>query len=203
MMKGNRALDTLGRRLIYVGALAPLAMAAPVIASFFASDYDWVSQHMSELQLRGDAFSVIVHVSALLAGVALLSFALGVLLKGGPFTAFSAMAFGIGMVTNGVFPMGSPLHGFYGIAMFSVLTPALFVGEFAEASRSKSFRAYSYLTAVVSLAYLWMLVVGIEPAGTSGLTQRLGTLVGFVWYAVAARRIAKAEDGPECRSSFQ
>ncbi|MEO1553391.1 MAG: DUF998 domain-containing protein, partial [Pseudomonadota bacterium] len=158
-------------------------------ASFFASDYDWLSQHMSELQLRKDIFSLMVHGGAFVAGLALISFALGALLRGGIFTALTTLAFGIGMLANGIFPMGSPLHGLYGIAIFLILPPAIFVGEFRWACEQSWFRTYSYATAVASLAFMWLLLVGLEPASIRGLTQRVSTLISFSWFAVAAWQV--------------
>ncbi|MEM8635805.1 MAG: DUF998 domain-containing protein [Pseudomonadota bacterium] len=179
----------LSKQLMTIGAIAPIAMGAPIVASFFASDYSWLSQHMSELQLRKDMFSAVVHGGAFIAGVALLAFAIGALLSGGIFTAITTLAFGAGMMANGIFPMGSPLHGLYGIAMFLILTPPIFVGEFQTASEPRWFRNYSYATAIASLVYMWILLVGLDPEAYSGLTQRIGTLISFVWYAVAASRV--------------
>ena len=172
-----------------VGVIAPVAMLVPILASFFASDYDWLSQHMSELQLRKDAFSTLVHGGAFVSGLALTFFATGALLGGGTFTALTTLAFGIGMMANGVFPIGSPLHGLYGITIFLVLPPAIFVGEFQNASAPTWFRNYSFATAAASLAFIWFLLVGLEPDALRGLTQRISTLISFSWYAVAALRI--------------
>ena len=167
-------------------------MLTPIFASFFASDYNWLSQHMSELQLRKDGFSLAVHGGAFVAGLALSSFAIGAFLRRGFFTAITTLAFGIGMMANGIFPMGSPLHGLYGIAIFLILPPVIFVGEFQSASKPIWFRNYCYATAIASLTFMWLLLVGLEPAALRGLTQRMSTLVSFSWFAVAALQIRTA-----------
>ena len=40
-----------------------------------------------------------------------------------------AAAFGVGMMSNGILLIGSPLHGFYGLPIFSVLLPPAFTAE--------------------------------------------------------------------------
>ena len=42
--------------------------------------------------------------------------------------AFAAL-FGAAMLANGVFPTGNPLHGLYGLAIFSILVPVFYASE--------------------------------------------------------------------------
>lgn len=187
---GGLGLKVFPDLLIRQGVIAPLAMALPLILGFFVADYNSLSQHMSELQLRDPWIAWSVRAGAFIAGVSVCLFAIGCSVMHGKFrfsfTSLAAFAFGVGMISNGIFIIGSPLHGFYGLPIFLVLVPAFFVAEFHDIFPGKWFRDISLLTALLSLAYMWMLLVGFDPPEFRGLTQRAATMISFGWYALAA-----------------
>lgn len=188
------------RQAIFV----PLAMIAPILVGLFVADYNSVAQHMSELELRTDWIAWVVRFGAGVSGLSIMLFAVGCFLlpqentsgvdQGGgvrfSFTGLVAMLFGVGMVSNGVFIIGSPLHGLYGLPIFSVLVPAFFVAEYARTAAADIwptwFTGFSLLVALLALIYMWALLVGFDPAAYRGLTQRTSTLVSFGWYAAVA-----------------
>ncbi|MEM9170505.1 MAG: DUF998 domain-containing protein [Pseudomonadota bacterium] len=183
-------MSRLADALIRQAYIAPLAMLPPIVIGLFVADYNWLAQHMSELQLRAAPIAWTIRIGAATAGVSVFLFAVGCLfLRCGvqfSWTFLAAALFGAGMVGNGVFPIGSPLHGLYGLPIFMSLVPAFFVAEFPRAAPGGWFRHVSLASAFVSLAYLWGMLIGIEPEAYRGATQRAATLVTFGWYAAAA-----------------
>lgn len=171
--------------------IAPAAMLLPMAAGVITPEHNSLSQHMSALTLLDGWPPLAVTLGAGLCGLSLLLFAGGCLVLTGAlrwsYTALACLAFGLAMVFNALFPMGSPLHGLYGLAIFSVLVPAFFVAEFGQRYLQPWLVPFSLLISLLSLAYMWLLLVGLDPPETMGLTQRVFTLVSFGWYAVVAR----------------
>jgi hypothetical protein len=103
-----------------------------MVCGLLTPGYSSIGQHMSELEMLGGWTAAATRAGAMISGVAILAFALALVLhKPGrmPFTAFLAMVFGISMISNGVFTMGSPLHGLYAIGLTIILVPASFAAE--------------------------------------------------------------------------
>ena len=90
------------------------------------------------------------------------------------------------MLCNGIFTMGSPLHGLYGIGFFSILTPSLFIVELDAAKRTEAIATLSKWAAVITLFYLWLTITRFDPGGFHGLTQRLAVIPMFGWYSCAS-----------------
>lgn len=59
------------------------------------------------------------------------------------------MIFGVSMLTNGLCPMGHPMHGFYAIGIADIIAPAMSHIELSAWSANR--RAYA-VTTVVSIA---------------------------------------------------
>lgn len=172
----------------------PLIMIAPILLGLWVDDYDSLTQHMSELELRTGAVSWTVRISAFLSGASIFGFALGLLFddRRVPFAAtpWIAAAFGVGMMSNGVFIIGSPLHGLYGLPIFSVLLPLAFSAEYRTTwDLGAGFVRFSSWVAVLNLLYMWSLLVGFDPEDFRGLTQRAATVVMFGWFAFVPKRI--------------
>lgn len=172
--------------------LLPLVMIVPILLGLAVDDYDSLSQHMSELELRTGVVSWAVRISAFLAGASIAGFGLGLMLDERRVrfaaTPWIAIAFGIGMMSNGIFLIGSPLHGLYGLPIFSVLLPVAFSAEYREVWGLRAgFIRLSCWLAVLNLTYMWGLLVGFDPEGYTGLTQRLATVVMFGWFAFLPR----------------
>lgn len=154
--------------------------------------YSSVSQHLSELGLLGGLPARMEQAAGVISGGSILLFSAALLVEGRRFalTTLTSSLFGLSMVFNGIFPMGSPLHGLYGIGFFVVLTPLFFLldlGPKASVRIGWTSRAASLLT----LAYLWSMVAGLDPLPYHGLTQRLAIVPMFGWYTLAALELRR------------
>ncbi len=94
--------------------------------------YSSISQQLIELGLLSGYPAVLESIAGITVGASIILFSLTLI--GHPsgrftFTVATSVLFGVSMLFNGLFTMGSPLHGLYGIGFFTVLTPALFVAE--------------------------------------------------------------------------
>lgn len=170
-----------------------LAMGVLALAGLLVPGYSTLSQHMSELGLLHGWPRWVERSAAVISGAAILVFSLALLAHGSRFacSALTSLLFAACMISNGVFTMGNPLHGLYGIGMFSVLTPLLFISEYGPAG-SAWLRVASRAVSLIGVLYLWMMVCGFDPAAYRGLTQRLAALPAFAWYALAAIELRRA-----------
>jgi hypothetical protein len=86
-------------------------------------------------------------------------------------------------------------QGFF--AFVGILMPifsSFFVPNYSSLSQHMSemqvlphwFMQYSLFTGMISLFFMWILIVGIEPQEYMGLTQRISSIFSFGWFAVAA-----------------
>lgn len=164
------------------------AMLVPVVASWFVPGYSSVSQHMSELELLGGTVAVITRAAAIVSGASIILFALGLLgySRRYVFTAFASVVFGLSMISNGIFVMGSPLHGLYGIGLISILGPAFFVAESQGMGMEPRTSIWFLAASLLTLFYMWLLLVGLDPLQYHGLTQRLSVIIIFGWYSLAS-----------------
>ena len=164
------------------------AMLAPVIASWFVPGYSSVSQHMSELEMLGGPVAAITRVAAIVSGASIVLFAFGLLgySRRYAFTALASVVFGLSMISNGIFVMGSPLHGLFGIGLISVLSPAFFVAESQSMGMEPRTKVWFLAAALLTLLYMWLMFAGLDPLPYHGLTQRLAVIVMFGWYSLAS-----------------
>lgn len=183
--------------LVKAGAIAPAVMIIPMIAGLLVGEHNSISQHMSELQLLGGWPLWSVRISAFLAGFVIILFAIGcfIMKRGFSWTGLVALAFGAGMASNGIFIIGSPWHGLYGMPIFSLLVPAFFVAEYQVKLSWKPLVVLSLAASTLNLFYMWFLFVGLDPEAYRGLTQRVATLVMFGWFALAAFAVSQEERG--------
>lgn len=178
--------------LIRQAVVVPLgALLAAMLFALFQPDYVSLAQHLSELTLLDQPIAYVVRAAAILTGSSMLLFGIGVVAARTPrlwFTALAAVIGGASMISNGVYVMGSPLHGLYGIGFFMVLVPAFFAAEACRADDATCawMRRLSMAMAAFNLLYFWMMIAGLDPEGWHGLTQRLFMVVSFGWYSVAA-----------------
>lgn len=172
--------------LIKQAIVVPLgAMLVPILLAFFLPGYSSISQHISEVALLDHPIALVQRGAALITGVSITLFGTWLfLVKASNYTAVAAVLFGASMISNGVFVMGSPLHGLYGLGFFMVLVPAFFAAEVAPAN--SRLRSLSMFAALAIMSYLWLMISGFDPEAFRGLTQRVATLLIFGWYAVAS-----------------
>jgi len=177
--------------------VVPLAaMIVPMLVGLALPRYSSVSQQMSELEMYAPAADITTRIAAIVSGTSIVLFGMGLLRIGFRqfvFTALAAIVFGISMVSNGIFTMGGPLHGLYGIGIFCVVAPAFFAAEFRDSARSRTIGTLSMAIAVFSLLYNWMMIVHFDPAGFQGLTQRIFAIVAFGWYSIASYALLRSK----------
>jgi hypothetical protein len=185
---------TLKIALIRQAIVIPLgSMLVPILIAFTLPGYSSLSQHISEVALLDHPIALIQRLAALAAGISILLFSLGLFLwpiRGFGFSAFAAALFGASMISNGVFVMGSPLHGLYGMGLFMALVPAFFAAELRGALGAHPICKVSMAVAVFNLFYLWLMLSGFDPQEFRGMTQRAATVVIFGWYSLAAYSLA-------------
>jgi hypothetical membrane protein len=165
------------------------AMLALMLVGLTVPGYSSTSQQLSELGLLGGYPAVFESVSAIIVGVAIIIFSVALIRHPSgrfAFTVLTSSLFGISMLCNGIFRMGSPLHGLYGIGFFTILTPALFVAELHPNEQTKGISVTSKWAAVITLLYLWLTITGFDPKGFHGLTQRLAVIPMIGWYSYAS-----------------
>lgn len=181
-------LQNVSGMLIKQAMALPVFIIIPILFGFFANDYNSITQHMSEMTMDSRIANFIDKGSTVAAGVSVCLFGVGCLWWGGTlrwsFTMLVAVAGGMGMASNGVFEAGSPLHGLYGLPIFLVFVPAFFTTEFSVPTGKRWFRGLSLSISIVSLVYIWMLLVGLDPPEYRGLTQRIFSLLTFFWYSI-------------------
>ncbi|MGB3470987.1 MAG: DUF998 domain-containing protein [Erythrobacter sp.] len=176
---------TLSGRLIGQGWIAGAAMALMIGLSLLDPLHDPLTQHMSESIEGSWWLALAIRVLPGIMGVSIMLFGLGCIgrSRGWSWSGLAALLFGAAMLANGIFPAGNPLHGLYGLAIFSVLVPAFYVAEYRT---SRSIKQLSLAASFIALLYMWVLLVGLEPPEYRGVTQRIASLVSFGWFAVLA-----------------
>jgi len=159
------------------------------IAGFFAVDYSPIASHASVMTLQNGPAHIITNLAAWVSGLAIIIFGLGIWrLSGRVFAAGAAcwIVFGLSMLANGTWPMGSPLHGFYIIGIFNILAPALSCLDVRDHKLRAKLYGITIFVSLTSVLYLWILLNGFDPEGYSGLTQRMFGTINFLWPLVFA-----------------
>ncbi|WP_375067425.1 DUF998 domain-containing protein [Stenotrophomonas lactitubi] len=168
------------------------AMLALIAFAFTVPGYHSLSQHLSETGLMPGLPARAVQVGGLVSGSAIILFSLALLAYGRRFalTVLTSSLFGVSMVSNGVFTTGSPMHGLYGIGIFSILTPLLFLAELGPQASTRM-AWFARASSLLGMAYLWLMMSGFDPEPYRGLTQRLALLPAFGWYTLAALELRR------------
>jgi len=162
------------------------------IGGWLSPGYSPMAQQASELTLVGGAPRVMVDLAAIGTGVFLMIFGVGLWKISGKPIAFGALAwilFALSMASNGVWVMGSPMHGAYGLGLIVMVAPAL--SMFEARGLSQDGRIY-WITGIVSflgIFYFWLNVLGFDPMHYRGFTQRIYAILTLLWPAWAANRL--------------
>ncbi len=172
----------------YQGALIPVWGIALLSVGFLTPGHDSISQHLSVIGLNPAPWSVILQVISIGLGVSvcLYSISASYVLKKFAWLTLPSLAFGVAMIFNGLYKMGSPLHGLYGMAFFSPMVPILFALEFKHKINSNNFVVYSIITSLIGMIYMWLMLTQLDPHGYIGLTQRIFIMAITMWYGIAA-----------------
>ncbi len=183
-------LDKKERVLLAAGLLPlPWFLIWTSIAGAIVPGYSAISQHASELTLLPGAPHVLVDIAAIGCGVAFIAFAIGMWLESGRAVAFGALMWslwGLSMVSNGVWVMGSPLHGLYAIGLATLIAPALSMLETRRLRDDKLAYAVTVFVSIGGVVYFWMRLVGADAPSVRGLTQRIFASINSLWPATMA-----------------
>jgi len=168
------------------------AMLALIAFAFTVPGYHPVSQHLSEMGLMPGLPAKAVQVGPMVSGSAILLFSLALLAQSRRFalTALTSTLFGVAMLSNGLFTIGSPMHGLHAIGIFSILTPLLFLAELGPQASTRM-AWFARASSLLGMAYLWLMMSGFDPEPYRGLTQRLALLPAFGWYTLAALELRR------------
>ncbi|MEM0519389.1 DUF998 domain-containing protein [Aequorivita flava] len=182
--------------LIKQAKFIPLLFFVPVtIAGFLVPSYSMIKQQGSEITLTTYKTAIfILESGALLSGLSGILLALGIMLKYKRFYLSSVIliVFSISMISNGLFPMGSPMHGFYGIGLSLMLLPFISCYELKNEMVRKTFFKISIISGFVMFIYFWSTIVGLDPQDYQGLTQRIAAIFMFGWIAYLAYELEKS-----------
>jgi hypothetical membrane protein len=177
--------------LIKQALLLPLYFFVPVlIAGILTADYSAISQHASEITLTDNLTAItVLNTGAILTGLSCILLSIGLIRvskKRSLLSAILLLIFGISMISNGLYPMGNPMHGFYGIGLSMMILPFVSCYEFKGSSIDKKYFPITIIAGLVIFIYFWSMLVGLDPAEYRGLTQRIASVVIFGWVAYLA-----------------
>lgn len=186
-------------RLISQSWIAALAMIVMVALSLFDPLHDPLTQPMSELASGSPWAAIAVRVLPAITGLSIIAFGLGCFGRGSVWSGVTGTLLGAGMLANGIFPTGNPLHGLYGLAVFSVLVPVFYA---SEAPVTPAVRQLSFAASFLALLYMWGMLTGLEPEAFRGVTQRVFSLIAFGWFILPARLRVAAPPTRRARAYF-
>lgn len=179
------------RRVLLAAGLVPLPwfLMWSLVAGALEPGYSAISQHASELTVRPGLPHTLLNVAAIGSGLGFAVFAIGLWLESGRRLAVGALCwlvFGISMISNGVWPMGNPLHGLYILGLSNLIAPSLSLLELDRLRDNKLAYGLTAFVSVAAVLYLWMNLNGLDPPSYRGLTQRIFSSINSLWPAVVA-----------------
>jgi hypothetical protein len=163
-----------------------------------APHYHPLAQQASELGLVGGLPNLMLAIAAIGSGLAFVAFGAGLWLETGRRVTFGAGAwavFGVAMISNGVWRMGGPLHGLYGIGIINVIAPGLACAECERLSGNRFVLRATVVVSLASIFYLWLNLAGYDPWALRGLTQRVFSTVNSGWPAAVAYALIRGAAG--------
>lgn len=181
--------------LIKQALIIPVVFFIPVfIAGFLTDGYNLVEQHASEITLTDfDTAKAVINSGAILTGLSCIVLGIGIFLNFKKFliTSILLVIFGLSMMSNGLYPMGTIMHGFYGIGLTLMILPFIACYELKNENIKQRFFQVSLLCGFVIFLYLWSMLVGLDPTNFRGLTQRIASIFIFGWIAYLAYELNK------------
>lgn len=155
--------------------------------------YSAIRQQASEMTLVSNPLVVgLVNAGVILVGVSIIVFAIGMVRRFGMGVVLSSLllaVFGVSMVANGIWKMGGPMHGLYGIGLFVVLAPLQLAYEMKGRKLTPDFFRFAIAVSLLWMTYMWASVAGMDPEGLRGLTQRVVAGVFLLWLGFVSRRV--------------
>lgn len=176
--------------LIKQAKILPLLFFVPLyISASMVDGYSHIKQHGSEITISGfDTAKMLLNSGAILSGISCVILALGILINFRKYFITSALLtlFGISMVSNGIYPMGTMMHGIYGMGLVLMILPFVACYELKNEGLNRSFFTISIFCGFVIFFYLWSIFVNLDPSNFRGLTQRVASIFIFGWIAYLA-----------------
>jgi len=172
----------------------PAWLILATIAGLITPGYSPIESHVSVMTLEEGASLWITNSAALISGAALLLFGAGIWVASGRVLSGGGLCwtmFGIAMLGNGIWPMGDPMHGVYAMGIVNILGPALSLLECRDETVRHRMIGLTVFCSLAGIFYLWLLVLGFDPEGYSGLTQRIFGSINFLWPLVFAYMMRK------------
>jgi hypothetical protein len=149
-----------------------------------AQKYSAISQHVSELLANGGVPAICERIATIGAGACFVLFGLAVWQRSPlrfSFAAVSWIVFGVSMLSNGIWPMGSPLHGLYAVGIVNVISPAISHLELQKRLIGNGYLLLTLITSFCGVTYLWLNLTGFDPDLYRGASQRLFFSFFAIW----------------------
>ena len=194
-------------RLLLKAGFIPLVwfLLWSALGAAFAPGYDSIRQQVSELALRGGLPELFEQIGGLGVGLAFVLFAIGLWMASDRKLAIGALAwlvFGVAMMSNGIWRMGSPLHGLYTIGVINLIAPALSCLDSAALRNHRMAYAVTAFVSIAGVVYLWLNLLGLDPQDFKGLTQRVFSSINSLWPFAAALLLLRGDAAlPQPRES--
>lgn len=183
------------KNLIKQATLIPILFFVPVfISGGLVEGYDLIKQHASEITITDfETAKTILNSGAILTGLSCILLALGIVINFRKFYISSILLaiFGISMVSNGLYPMGTAMHGFYGMGLSLMILPFVACYEMKNERISQLFFRVTLISGFIIFVYFWSMLIGLDPFNYRGLTQRIASVFIFGWMAYLAFELNK------------
>jgi hypothetical membrane protein len=179
-------------RLLLAGLVPlPLFLIGMGVAGLFAPNYSWMTQHASELSIVPGMPQTLFKLVTIPWGLSFIAFGIGLMRLTGAKSvgAICWILFGVAMCSNGIWPMGSPMHGLYALPLVSLIAPALSLAESEQLRAMKGIWGVTVIVSLCAIFYLWLNLLGFDPQSYRGLTQRLFSSINSFWPAFVAWRL--------------
>ena len=176
--------------LIRQAILLPFIFFIPTtIAGFLTENYSFIRQHGSEITITDfEMAKLFLNGGAIATGISCIVLAMGILLNFKKYYLSSVLLtiFGTSMISNGLYPMGTPMHGLYGIGLSFMVLPFMACYELKNENVKSNFFTISLISGAIVFIYFWAMLVGLDPTNYRGLTQRVASVFIFGWIAYFA-----------------
>lgn len=188
-------MNKLNPQLLKAGYIPlPAWLILVTVAGFFSADYDLIASHASVMTLEDGPARFIVNCAAWVSGAALILFGIGLWLMSNRIFSGGGLCwvlFGVSMIANGVWPMGSPMHGLYILGIVNIIGPALSLLDIQSELLRERLHGMTVFVSLCAVFYIWVLLNGFDPEGYAGLTQRIFGSINFLWPLVFAWHVPR------------
>jgi hypothetical membrane protein len=175
-------------RILLLAGLVPLPwfLAFATAAGLVKPGYRAASQHVSELTAEPGLAGTLANVASLGSGLAFVLFGVGLWLHTRRRLSIGSVCwivFGLSRISNGLWAMGTPLHGLYAAGIVALVAPALSLLGLRDLRDGRVSFGMTVMVSLCGVAYLWLNLTGADPEGYRGLTQRIFSSINSLWPA--------------------